>query len=99
MAEQLGSSSAASTPQPLHLCQSQQPAASPYNSLQAARQMFGGAAECYSPMLAITGWDGSAAMAFAAWQHVTLMLWQRRLQTAAPLIRRRRHRCASHACA
>ena len=63
-----------------------------YDPLLAARQVFGVAQECYSPALAHRGWDGSARMAFTAWQHVTVMLWQRRLQTAAPLIRRRRFR-------
>ena len=63
-----------------------------YDPLLAARQVFGVAQECYSPALALRGWDGSARMAFTAWQHVTVMLWQRRLQTAAPLIRRRRFR-------
>lgn len=65
-----------------------------YDPLQAARQVFGRALECYSPALALRGWDGSIGSAFTAWQHATVMLWQRRLQTAAPLICRRRYRCA-----
>ena len=65
-----------------------------YDSLQAARHVFGGALECHSPALALRGWDGSIERAFTAWQHVTVIQWQQRLQTAAPLIRRRRFRCA-----
>ena len=63
-----------------------------YDALLAARQVFGKAQACYSPALALRSWDGSVRMPFTAWQHVTVMLWQRRLQTAAPLIRRRRFR-------
>lgn len=63
-----------------------------YDSLQAARHVFGESLGCHGPALAMRGWDGSLMMAFTAWQHVTVMLWQRRLQTAAPLLRRRRFR-------
>ena len=63
-----------------------------YSSLQAARLVVGEAPECYSPALSLRGWDGSVGMAFTAWQHATVMLWLRRLQTATPLIRRLRFR-------
>ena len=63
-----------------------------YSSLQAARQVFGEASACHSPALSLRGWDGSIRTPFTAWQHATVLLWQGRLQTAAPLIRRRRFR-------
>ena len=68
----------------------------PYDSLRAARQVFGKGmdVQSYSPALALRGWDGSQRMAFIAWQHLTVALWQARLRTAAPLLRRLRFRCA-----
>lgn len=69
----------------------------PYDSLRAARKVFGEGmdVQAYSPALALRGWDGSLRMAFTAWQHLTVALWQARLRTAAPLLRRLRFRCAS----
>ena len=69
----------------------------PYDPLRAARQVFGEGmdVQSYSPALALRGWDGSLRKAFTAWQHLTVALWQARLRTAAPLLRRRRFRCAS----
>jgi hypothetical protein len=66
----------------------------PYDSLRAARQVFGRGMDVhsYSPALTLRGWDGSARMAFTAWQHLTVVLWQARLHMAAPLLRRRRFR-------
>ena len=80
---------------PSHLLQSRAMSdgtRTPCGSLPAARQFSGGATYCCSPETACAAWDGSASGAFAAWQRVTVLLWQRRLQAAAPLLCRNRIR-------
>ena len=62
------------------------------SSLPAARQAFEDARHCCSPETPCAAWDGSAGAAFAAWQRVTVLLWQRRLQAAAPLLCRNKIR-------
>ena len=64
----------------------------PCSSLPAAEQVFGEETSCWSPETPCAAWDGSAGAAFAAWQRVTVLLWQRRLQAAAPLLCRNRIR-------
>ena len=84
--------SAASPSHPLHSSNMSDGAQTPCGSPPAAKQVFREAVYCCSPETPCAAWDGSAGAAFAAWQRVTVMLWQRRLHAAAPVLRRNRIR-------
>ena len=84
--------SAASPSHPLQSSNMSDGVQTPCSSLPAAKQVFEELLFCCSPETPCAAWDGSAGAAFAAWQRVTVLLWQRRLQVAAPLLRRNRIR-------
>lgn len=84
--------SAASPSHPLQSSNMSDGVQTPCSFLPAAEQVSGESRSCCSPETPCAAWDGSAGTAFAAWQRVTVMLWQRRLQAAAPLLRRNKIR-------